>query len=40
MEHNQALGPDDFLVDIYQKFCDTNRGDMLQLFRDLYTPKS
>ena len=36
MEHNKAPGPDGFLAKFYQKFWNTIKGDLMQMFHDLY----
>jgi hypothetical protein len=37
MEHNKALGPDDFPVEFYQKFWDTIKSDLMSLFQELHS---
>ena len=36
MEHNKAPGPDGFLAELYQKFWNTIKWDLMQMFHDLY----
>ena len=36
MEHNKAPGPDVFPAEFYQKFWNTIKGDLMQMFHDLY----
>ena len=35
MKHNKAPGPDGFPAEFYQRFWETVKGDLLQMFRDL-----
>jgi hypothetical protein len=32
MEHNKALGPDDFPVEFYQAFLELIKGDLMAFF--------
>jgi len=34
MEHNKAPGPDGFLAEFYQVFCDLIKLDLMSLFND------
>jgi hypothetical protein len=36
MEHNKAPCPDGFLPEFYQNFWNTIKGDLMQMFQDLY----
>jgi hypothetical protein len=36
MEHNKAPGPDEFLTEFYQVFCDLIRNDIMALFREFH----
>ena len=36
MEHNKAPSPDGFPAEFYQKFWNTIKGDLMQMFHDLY----
>ena len=36
IEHNKAPGPDGFPAEFYQKFCNTIKGALMQMFHDLY----
>jgi hypothetical protein len=36
MEHNKAPTPDGFPAEFYQKFWETIKGDLMQMFHDLY----
>jgi hypothetical protein len=37
MEHNKALGPDDFLAEFYQNFWDVIKFDLLDLSSFLHS---
>ena len=36
MEHDKALGPDDFLAEFYQVFWDLLREDLMALFMEFH----
>ena len=36
MEHNKAPGPDGFLVEFYQVFCNLIKDDLMALFTDFH----
>ena len=37
MEHNKALGPNDFPTEFYPKFWDIIKGDLINMFHELHT---